>query len=170
MDLGFRVSIPSRHHMFTSQIVRGLEFWLHRNAVQGDLIALHFPEFDIILGMDWLSSNGTVIDFRRMSVSVRPPSGKMFVFEAVRHQQMPHIISCISARKLMRRGCQAFFARIVTVSEPVSQKLEDVDVVRDFPSIVPENVSVIPLDREVDWTFLSSLCLVQCRFLRHPTV
>ncbi|XP_075521405.1 uncharacterized protein LOC142554626 [Primulina tabacum] len=63
MNLGFRVSIPSKDQMFTSRIVRGLELRLQQKAVQADLIVLPLPEFDIILGMYWLSSNGAVIDF-----------------------------------------------------------------------------------------------------------
>ncbi|XP_073290985.1 uncharacterized protein [Primulina huaijiensis] len=138
MDLGFRVSIPSGDQMFTSQIVNKLELRLQKIAVQADLIVLPLPEFDIILDMDWLSLNGVVIDFRQRS--------------AARHQQMPHIISCICARKLMKRGCQAFFASILSVSEPVSQRLEDVDVVRYFPSVFPDDVTGIPPDREVDFS------------------
>ncbi|XP_075500154.1 uncharacterized protein LOC142538741 [Primulina tabacum] len=73
MDFGFRVSIPSGDQMFTSQIVKRLEFRVQKNAVQADFIVLPFTTFDIILGMDWLlSSNGAAIDFRRRSVSVRP--------------------------------------------------------------------------------------------------
>ncbi|XP_075524568.1 uncharacterized protein LOC142556970 [Primulina tabacum] len=151
MDSGFRVSIPSGDQIFTSQIVKRLEFRLQKYMVQADLIVLSLLEFDIILGMDWLSLNGAVIDFRQRSVSVRPPSGKPFIFEAARDQQFPHVISCMCARKLMKRGCQKFLASIVSVSEPVSQRLEDVDVVSEFSSIFPGDVSGIPPDREVDF-------------------
>ncbi|XP_073294535.1 uncharacterized protein [Primulina huaijiensis] len=152
MDFGFRVSIPSRDQMFTSQIVKRLELQLQKNTVQADLIVLPLPDFDIILGMDWLSSNGAAIDFRQRSVSVRPLSGPSFIFEAARHQLMPHIISCICARKLMKRGCKAFLASIVTVNEPVSQRLEDIELVRDFSSVLSNDVSGVPLDREVDFS------------------
>ncbi|XP_073017876.1 uncharacterized protein [Primulina eburnea] len=37
-------------------------------------------------------------------VSVRPPSGKPFVFEAARHQQSPHVFSCLCARKIIKKG------------------------------------------------------------------
>ncbi|XP_073300511.1 uncharacterized protein [Primulina huaijiensis] len=152
MDSGFRVSIPSGDQMFTSQIGKGLELWLQKYTVQVDLIVLPLPEFDIILGMDWLSLNGAIIDCRQRSVSVRSPSGKPFIFEAARHQQLPHVISCMYARKLMKRGCQAFLASIVSVSEIVDQRLEDVDVVRKFSSVFPDDVSGIPQDREVDFS------------------
>ncbi|XP_073017946.1 uncharacterized protein [Primulina eburnea] len=152
MDLGFRVSIPSGDQMFTSRIVRGLELTLQQKTVQADLIVLPLPEFDIILGMDWLSSHGAVIDFRQRSVSIRPPSGKPFVFEAARHHQFPLVISCMCARKLIKRGCQAFLASVVSVSVPVSQRLEDVDVVSEFSSVFPDDVSGIPPDREVEFS------------------
>ncbi|XP_075504445.1 uncharacterized protein LOC142541872 [Primulina tabacum] len=120
MDLGFRVLISSGDQMFTSQIGKKLELRLQKNAVQEDLIALSLPEFDIILGMDWLSSNGSVIDFRR--------------------------------RKVTRRGCQAFLDSIVSVIEPVSQRLEEVEVVRDFLIVSPYDVSGIPPYREVNFS------------------
>ncbi|XP_075494731.1 uncharacterized protein LOC142532296 [Primulina tabacum] len=141
MDSGFRVLIPPEDQMFTSRIVRGLELRLQLKAVQADLIVLPLPEFYIILGMDWLSSHGAIIDFLQRSVSVRPPSGKPFVFETARHQQFPHVLSYMCARKLIKRGCQAFLASIVSVTEPVSQRLEDVDVVSEFSSVFPDDVS-----------------------------
>ncbi|XP_073041990.1 uncharacterized protein [Primulina eburnea] len=117
---GFRVSIPSKDEMFTSQIVRGLELRLQRNVVQADLIVLMLPEFDVIFGVDWLSSTVAVIDFR--------------------------------PRKLMKKGYQLFLASIVSVSEPVGPRLEDVDVVREFLGVFRDYVSGIPPDREVDFS------------------
>ncbi|XP_075507524.1 uncharacterized protein LOC142544352 [Primulina tabacum] len=128
--------------------MRGLE----RYAVQAYLIVLPLSEFDVILGMDWLSSNGAIIDFRQRSISVRSPIGKPSIFEAARDQQMPHIISCMCARKLKKRGCQEFLASIVSVTEPISQMLEDVDVVTEFPSVFPDDVSGIPPDKEIEFS------------------
>ncbi|XP_073314725.1 uncharacterized protein [Primulina huaijiensis] len=152
MDTEFSVTIPFEDQMFTYQIVKRLELWLQKYTVQADLIVLPLSKFEIILGIDWLSSHGAVIDFRQRSVPVRSTRGKPFVFEATRHQQMPHVISCLCARKLMRRGCQAFLASIVSVSEPVEQRLEDVDVVREFYGVFPDDVSGIPPDREEDFS------------------
>ncbi|XP_075492406.1 uncharacterized protein LOC142530456 [Primulina tabacum] len=102
--------------------------------------------------MDWFSSNGASINFWQRSVSVRPPSGKSFVFKATMNKKMLHIISCICARKLMKRGCQAFLASILSLSEQVGQRLEDVEIVRDFPNVFLEDVSSIPPDKEVDFS------------------
>ncbi|XP_073019486.1 uncharacterized protein [Primulina eburnea] len=150
--LSFKVSIPSGDQMITSSIVKNLEHHFQKDVAQADLIVLPMPEFDIILGMDWLSLNGASIDFWQMSVSIRPPSRKSFVFEPARNKKMPHIISCMCVEKLMRRGCQAFLACVTSAHVLDSQNLEDVEVVRDFPSVFLEDVSVIPPDREGEFS------------------
>ncbi|XP_073019493.1 uncharacterized protein [Primulina eburnea] len=98
------------------------------------------------------SANGASIDFRQRSVFIRLPSGKSFVFEVARNKQMQHIISFLCARKLIRLGCKAFLACVTTARAPIAQKLEDVDIVRDFPIVFPEHVSGIPPDREVEFS------------------
>ncbi|XP_075494696.1 uncharacterized protein LOC142532262 [Primulina tabacum] len=75
MDLGFRVSFPSDDQMFTSRIVKKLELHLQKNDVQADIIVLPMLEFDIILCMDWLSSNGASIDFDRGQYLFNRPTG-----------------------------------------------------------------------------------------------
>ena len=40
-----------------------------------DLIELSFREFDVILGMDWLSRHQVVVDYRMKRVTLRTPSG-----------------------------------------------------------------------------------------------
>ncbi|XP_075483763.1 uncharacterized protein LOC142523915 [Primulina tabacum] len=87
------------------------------------------------------------------SVSIRPPRGRYFVFEAARNKQMPHIISCMCAKKLMKRGCQDFLACVMSSLIPDNQKLEDVEVVRDYRSVFPEEFSGSSSDREVEFSF-----------------
>ncbi|XP_073049548.1 uncharacterized protein [Primulina eburnea] len=152
MGLGFKVSIPSSDQILTPKIVKNLELLLFKDVVQADLIVLPMHEFDIILGMDWLSANGASIDFRQQSMSIQLPNGKSFIFEAVKNKQMPHIISCLCARKLMKRGCQAFLACVTTAHSYISQKLEDVNIVKDFLTVFHEDFSGIPPDREVEFS------------------
>ncbi|XP_073273315.1 uncharacterized protein [Primulina huaijiensis] len=140
-------------------------------STMADLVVLLMPEFDIIMGMDWLSTNGDSIHFRQWSVSVRSPRRKSF-FLGSRNQLMPHIISCICTRKLMKRGCQAFIVCIVSVSEPVSQRPEDVEVVRDFPNVFPEDVSGILPDQEVDFSIelmSGTMSISKAPYLLAPT-
>ncbi|XP_073314752.1 uncharacterized protein [Primulina huaijiensis] len=135
MDLGFRVSIPSRDQMFTSQIVKGLELRLQKYMVHAYLIVLPLPEFDIILGMDWLSAHRAVIDFRQSQTPAIPARHFLLVCEEAYEERL-----------------SAFLASIVSVTEPVSHRLEDVDVIWEFSGVFPDDVAGIPPDREVDFS------------------
>ncbi|XP_073056967.1 uncharacterized protein [Primulina eburnea] len=152
MGLGFKVFIPSDDEMVALNIVKNLELRLYKDVVRADPVVLPMPEFDNILGMDWLTANGASIDFQHMTVSIRPPSGKPFIFERSRNKKMSHIISCMCPRKLIKRGCQAYLACVTSAHVPDSQKLEDVDIIRYFPSVFPEDVYGIPPDIEVEFS------------------
>ncbi|XP_073277695.1 uncharacterized protein [Primulina huaijiensis] len=128
----FRVTVPSGEHLVSSIMVKNVELKLQKNIIREDLIVLPMPEFDILLGMDWLTLNGATIDFQRRTVSIRLPDGKTFIFEATRNNQMTHIISCMHAKKLIQKDCQGFHASIIFAPDIDRQSIEDVEVVKDF--------------------------------------
>ncbi|XP_075500152.1 uncharacterized protein LOC142538740 [Primulina tabacum] len=117
VESGFKVTVPSGEHMVSKSLVKDVEFKLQIIVVRAYQIVLPMPEFDIILGMDWITLNGANIDFQQRSISVRLTNGKSFIFEAAQSKQLPHIISCISAKKLILRSCQGFLSSIIYVHD-----------------------------------------------------
>ncbi|XP_075504528.1 uncharacterized protein LOC142541968 [Primulina tabacum] len=151
VESGFKVIVLSGELMVSSSMVKDVELKLQKNIKRAEVIVETMPEFDIILGMDWLTLNGATIDLRRRSVSIRPPNGEAFIFEAVQNNQMQHIISCVLADKLIQKGCQGFLDSIVSTPDIDSRSIEDVEVVKDFPDAFSNDVSGIPLEREVEF-------------------
>ncbi|XP_075494734.1 uncharacterized protein LOC142532300 [Primulina tabacum] len=152
IESGLRVTVPYGEHMVSTSVVKDVELKLQKNVIRADLIVLPMPGFDIILGMDWLTLNGATIDFRRRSVSIKPPNGKAFIFETAQSNKMPYIISCIRPKKLIWRGCEGFLASIIFVPTIDSRLIEDVEVVKDFPDMFHEDVSCIRPEREVEFS------------------
>ncbi|GKC24575.1 putative reverse transcriptase domain-containing protein, partial [Tanacetum coccineum] len=65
-----------------------------------------------------------------------------------------YIISCTKTQKYMLKGCPIFLAHVATnETEDKSEKkrLEDVPIVRDFPKVFPEDLSGLPLTRQVEF-------------------
>ena len=52
-----------------------------------------FREFDVILGMDWLSRNQVVVDCRMKRVTSRTPSGEELTFIGKRLNHLSNVIS-----------------------------------------------------------------------------
>ncbi|XP_073153793.1 uncharacterized protein [Henckelia pumila] len=149
---GFTVTIPSGEEMSTRNIAKNLELLLQGQSVNADLIVLPMPEFDLILGMDWMMNNVVVIDFQQRSVLVRPEGEEPFWFEATRGSRRTQIISFMQAKQLVHDGCEAFLASVSLTELPVRPDVSDVDVVRDFEDVFPSDVAGITPDKEVEFT------------------
>ena len=50
----------------------------------------------------------------------------------------------------MRQGCQGFLATVI--SEDKMRKIENIEVVREYPDVFPEDLPGLPPDREVDFS------------------
>ena len=62
---------------------------------------------------------------------------------------MSNVISAIQARRLLRKGCEAFLA-LVLDSKRGQIELENILVVKYFPDLFPEELPGIPPVKEVD--------------------
>ncbi|XP_073136989.1 uncharacterized protein [Henckelia pumila] len=149
---GFTVTIPSGEELSTRNMVKNLELLLQGQSVSTDLIVLPMPEFDLILGMDWMTKNAMVIDFQQRSVLVRPEGEEPFWFEANRSSKRTQLISLMQAKKLVHDGCEAFLASVSLTELPAHPDISAVDVVRDFEDVFPDEVAGIPPDREVEFS------------------
>ena len=72
------------------------------------------------------------------------PDGSHIMSSAVK------IISMIRAQKCMHQGCRAYLAYVVDIA-PKPKELEDVPVVCQFPDVFPDDLPVMPPEREVEF-------------------
>ncbi|GFS35915.1 hypothetical protein Acr_00g0042660 [Actinidia rufa] len=93
-----------------------------------DLIPLEMHGFDVILGMDWLSSYCALIDCELKQVMFHSFAHLGLIFEGVGIVPPPYLISSMKASHLIQKGSQAFLCSVVDmyISSP---SLEDIHVV-----------------------------------------
>ena len=63
----------------------------------GDLIELSFKEFDVILGMDWLSRHQAIVDCRMKGVTLRTPNDDEVIFIGERSNHLSNVIFSATA-------------------------------------------------------------------------
>ena len=114
-----------------------------------DLMALPFHEFDLILGMDWLSKHRAIIDCDKNTVVLRCSNHSEVIVHGVRSSLRSNMISAMQARRLPRKGCEAFLA-LVRDSKRGQIELENILFSKDFSDVFPEELPSIPPKREVD--------------------
>ena len=53
---------------------------------------MDMSEFEVILGMDWLTAHRVIIDYDHMRVTVYTPNDTCVVFQGNRHDASPHTV------------------------------------------------------------------------------
>ena len=93
-----------------------------------NLILLDMHDFDVILGMDWLSGNHATLDCFNKTISFKIDGLLLGVeFHAEKRVPQASVISTLSAVKLLRSGCKRFIAFIS--EDKQSQGVEQIPVV-----------------------------------------
>ncbi|XP_043714705.1 uncharacterized protein LOC122663064 [Telopea speciosissima] len=92
------------------------------------LIVLDMKDFDIILGMDWLSTHRASLTCAERKVLFKLESGVEFVFKGIRREKPKKaIISTLQDQKLLDEGCQCYLASVLDREMKV-KPLEEISV------------------------------------------
>ena len=111
--------------------------------MEANLIVIDLKGLDVILGMDWLASKYASMDCSRKVVILRRPRLPVVIFYGERRRAPSGLISAISARWLLQKGCKGYLAHVVDArSDEV--RLEDVPVVREFLDVFLDDLPGLP--------------------------
>ncbi|GJY95261.1 putative reverse transcriptase domain-containing protein [Tanacetum coccineum] len=116
-----------------------------------NLFPLDMNDFDIILGMDWLTEHQATIDCHTKRVIFGDLDNPEFIYHGSQLGKPIKIISSLKARALISHGCEGFLASIKDTSLD-GPHLEIHLVLRDFPDVFPEELPGIPPEREVEFS------------------
>ena len=114
-----------------------------------DLVILDMTDYDVILGMDFLSKYGAIIDCKAKTVGFKPPREEMFTFIGNRRCSQKMFISTMQARKWIADGCTRYLASVLDTTKKGKDELKEVPVVNEFVSVFPEDLLGLPPDGEV---------------------
>ena len=106
-----------------------------------DLIVLEMVDYDVILGMDWLSKYNATIFCRRKKVAFQPSEGEVFEYKGTPRGSKWPVVSAMKASRMLLKGCVGYLASIVDTTNKVVTELADVRVVCKFPDMFPEELS-----------------------------
>ena len=95
------VTNPLGHSVIVNRAYRDCPIRIREYEFPGDLIELSFREFDVILGMDWLSRHQVIVDCRMKKVTLRTSSSEDVTFIGERSNPLSNVISATTARTMV---------------------------------------------------------------------
>ncbi|GJR95325.1 putative reverse transcriptase domain-containing protein [Tanacetum coccineum] len=122
LDNYYDVELADGKIIRINTIIRGCTLNFLDRPFNINLIPIELGSFDVIIGMDWLSNDGS-------------NQGNMTRL---------NIISCTKTHKYLLKGHNVFLAHVTTKEtddKSGEKRLENVPIVRDFPKVFPEDLS-----------------------------
>ena len=150
LGCGLEIATPTGESLWPSQMLKGSLFSIEGQDMEADLIVIDLKGLDVILGMDWLASNYASMDCFRKEVILRRPGLPVVIFYGERRRAPSGLISAISARWLLQKGCKGYLAHVVDARND-EVRLEDVPVVREFLDVFPDDLPGLPSEQETDF-------------------
>ncbi|KAJ9555770.1 hypothetical protein OSB04_010384 [Centaurea solstitialis] len=114
------------------------------------LIPMNVGSFDVVLGIDWLRAHDANIGCGKKMVTLPTPSGKLITVYGDKKKGAYTTISMVKARKCLAKGCTSFLAYVID-TKLEKKELADVNVVREFPDVFPEDLPGLPPERQVEF-------------------
>nr|CAD1836424.1 unnamed protein product [Ananas comosus var. bracteatus] len=108
-------------------------------------------EFDVVLGMDWLTKYYATIDCKSRTVTFREPGQTEIVFRGCRSSLFVMTISSSRARQLISRDGIAYLTSVVLRGIDDTPRIEDIPVVWEFQDVLPAELLRMPPDREIEF-------------------
>ena len=115
-----------------------------------DLIFLDIVDFDVILGMTWLSPNFAILDCNAKTVTLAKPGTNPLVWEGDYISTPVRIISFLRTKMMVSKGCLAFLTHLRDDTSKVSS-IESISIVHELLDVFPADLPGMTPDRDIDF-------------------
>ncbi|XP_021984855.1 uncharacterized protein LOC110880686 [Helianthus annuus] len=131
------------------EICRNCKFTIEDEEFDIDLIPMVLGEFKMIVGMDWLARHHVEINCDNKIMLVQAPSGRQLSIQGERNVETK-LCTLVQAFKYVLNGSRAYLAYVVDARQTLP-KLEDVEIMNEFPDVFPEELPGLPPEREIEF-------------------
>nr|GEZ81383.1 putative reverse transcriptase domain-containing protein [Tanacetum cinerariifolium] len=155
LDYSYDVKLADGQIIGVNTVIRGCTLNFLNHPFNIDLMPVELSSFDVIIGMDWLTTYHAVIvcdekiirvPFRNETLIIRCDGNK--------NGTQLNIISCTKTQKYLLKGYPVFLVNIITktIKDKLEEKrLENMPIVRDFSEVFLEDLPGLPLTRRVEF-------------------
>jgi len=132
------------------RVYRSCVVTIGKLETKADLLLLGMLDFDVILGMDWLSPCHAILDCHAKIMTLTMPGLPKVEWRGSLDFVPSRVISYFKAQRMVEKGCLSYlaFVRDVDIDTPI---IDSVPVMRDFSDVFPVDLPGMPPDRDIDF-------------------
>nr|GEX16578.1 putative reverse transcriptase domain-containing protein [Tanacetum cinerariifolium] len=155
LDTSYTVELTDGRTSETNIVLRGYTLELLGHPFNIDLMPAELGSFYVIIGMDWLAKNHTLIICDEKVVHI-PYGDEVLIIrgDICDGGSKLNIISCTKTQKCIQKGCQVYLAQVTSKKakdKSELKRLKDVPIVRELLEIFPKDLPGLPPAQQVEF-------------------
>ncbi|KAK8512733.1 hypothetical protein V6N12_030149 [Hibiscus sabdariffa] len=103
-DKALTVMSPVGQSIIMDRVYRRCPLMVQEETFLADLMKLPLKEFDLIMGMDWLSEHRVSLDCASMITTLKTPDDRTVILVGERCGYLSNVVSILTADRLIRKG------------------------------------------------------------------
>ncbi|XP_070040015.1 uncharacterized protein [Nicotiana tomentosiformis] len=145
-----RVSTPVGDTIVMDRVYRSCVVTIGGLETRVDLFLLSMVDFDVILGMDWLSPCHAILGCHVKTVTFAMSGLPRIEWRGSLDYVPSRVISFLKAQQMVGKGFLSYLAFVRDVSAE-TPTIDSIPVVRDFPDVFPPDLLGMPSDMDIDF-------------------
>lgn len=129
---------------------RNLKVRIDGRDFSADMLVMDIFEYDLLLGLDWLTRQIAPIDCLRRTVQFALLSGSTCTFRCRGLKEMVPYISAIKTRHLVESGCTAYLVMVMIAATKIPE-VSNIPVVSKYFDVFPDEILGLPPKREIEF-------------------
>ncbi|XP_070054273.1 uncharacterized protein [Nicotiana tomentosiformis] len=134
----FLVATPVGESLLAEYVYHACQIRVEGRDTLANLIVLDMIDFDMLMGMNWLSSCYAIIDCHAKIVKFEIPNEPNFILRGSQVPEICKVVSFMKSQRLLKKGCLSLLA-IVNDTRKETLSMENVPVVREFSDVLHED-------------------------------
>ena len=114
------VTNPLGHSAIVNKVFKNCLIQIQNHIFPANLIELPFQDYDVILGMDWLYDHEGMVDCRKKRIIIKAPNEEEITVVGERSDFLSNVISATIAKRMIRKGCEAYLASVLEAKKEES--------------------------------------------------
>jgi hypothetical protein len=117
---------------------------------RGTLNILPLGSYDLLIGMDWLASYKTKLDYYHKTSECVNEEGRKTTLQRIQKNVSVRQTSTLKMKKYYRKVCSLYATQVLKSVDNDKPNLEDHPILREYKDVFPEEVSGLPPRRNIE--------------------
>eukprot|EP00253_Pinus_taeda_P011491 PITA_11491 len=153
LDLTITVLIDAGAKRRVTAKIKDCSLSIAGESVVADLNVLPLGSYDVLIGMDWLERNWSLVDCKTKVIYCKDQDGHRKEIQGIQRPMQIRPITATQLAKCIRKGCQLYAIQVgFADSKGKAAALDNIPVVQEFADVFPEEIPGLPPKRNIDFT------------------